>query len=128
LCEDEIETALNEQMHVIRHQDVTAQRDVARLPNLGERNESIVNSRIRQDFPAVKCVERYEIERRIVTVENALEPRGRSGISKCRGACAKRLTQKNRCLAQAPLQFASCLMAAQIRAWLRKLRRSMRKL
>jgi hypothetical protein len=63
-------------MRVIGHKNMTANGDATRFADPSESHESLMDFCIRQHFSAMMCVERNEIERRVVAAKQLLEPRG----------------------------------------------------
>jgi hypothetical protein len=76
LRKDEVRTALDEKMRVIGHENITANRNATRFAGPRESDESFVDFCIRQHLSAMMRIERYEIERRVVTRKQLLEARG----------------------------------------------------
>jgi hypothetical protein len=63
-------------MHVVRHYNVSSEPDAPRFANACERDYSFVDRSIRQDLPTPIGIEGDEVERRVVTIKDWLEPRG----------------------------------------------------
>jgi hypothetical protein len=62
-------------MHVVGHDDVTANADSADFPCFGELCESSVDGSSGENFASKMCVKRDEVKRRVKTLENERQPR-----------------------------------------------------